>query len=294
MAENEVAKLRFRGGIYDDCALDASAMQVIVKFQEALTNLAKAIYTSRHGKPQSYTTSTLVVRHIEQGSTAISIETTEKSGNLDYQRISEELQQATNLLYDTYSAAEQGDLLPDLLPIDQVNGIASVVDKLSDDSRLEFSFPGVRYKPISHQACDTLRNWVNTSFEDKTTLVGEVYQVDVRKSVCRLFDVLHKRNVLVHYEQRFEDEITTGLKNHVNQLLEIEGIGVFNEQKKLIRLRDVSSVNAARDDIELSGSSSSTPESIWEFVQEITKDIPEEDWNKLPRDLAKNHDDYIN
>ena len=279
---------------YDDCALDASAMQVIIKFQEALTNLAKAIYKSRHGNLKSYPTNKLVVRHIEQESTSISIETTEVPGNSESQHTSEELQQASKLLYDTYNAAQQGNKLTDVLPIDQINRIASVVDKLSDDSRLEFSFPGVRYKTISHEACDTLRNWVSTSFEVKTTLIGEVYQVDVRKSFCRLFDALHKRNVLIHYEQHFENEITTGLKNHVNQLLEIEGIGVFNKQKKLIRLKDVSSVNVARDDIEPSSSSSSTRESIWEFVQEITKDISQEEWNELPKDLAKNHDDFIN
>lgn len=289
MAVNEVAKLRFRGGIYEDCALDASAMQVIVKFQDVLTDLAKAIYTASHGKPQSFAANTLVVRHIEQSSTTVSIETTEKNRNLD----SEELHQATNLLYETYSAADQGDLLPESLPIDQVNGIAAVIDRLPDDSRLEFSSPGTHYKPISRQACETLRNWVSTSFEEKTTLVGEVYQVDVRKAVCRLFDVRQKRNVLVHYDQPFEDKITTALKNHANQLLDIEGIGVFNKKRKLIRLRDVSRVNVALDDIEQSGSSNLARESIWEFVQEITKDIPEEDWNKLPKDLALNHDDYI-
>ena len=163
MAGNEVAKLRFRGGIYDDCALDASALQVIVKFEEVLSHLAKAIYTSRHGKPQAYTASKLIVRQIEQGSTRISIETTEQSGDLNFKHVSEELQQATKLLYTTYEAAGKGDSLPATLPLDQVNTIVSVVDRLTEDSSLEFSIPGEIYKPITQRACRALRNWVDSS-----------------------------------------------------------------------------------------------------------------------------------
>ena len=107
-------------------------------------------------------------------------------------------------------------------------------------------------------------NYLSTdsSYENETAIVGEVYQVDVRKSVCRLFDAGNKRNVLVHFDQSLEDKITTGLKNHMSQLLEFEGIGVFNDRGKMLRLRDVSKLDVFRDGIETSDKSNTTHESI--------------------------------
>ena len=32
---------------------------------------------------------------------------------------------------------------------------------------------------------------------------------------------------------------------------------------------------------------------IWEIIQEITKDIPDEEWDKWPKDGALEHDHYI-
>jgi Arc/MetJ-type ribon-helix-helix transcriptional regulator len=32
---------------------------------------------------------------------------------------------------------------------------------------------------------------------------------------------------------------------------------------------------------------------IWEEIQELTADVPAEEWDKLPSDLAEQHDHYI-
>ena len=32
---------------------------------------------------------------------------------------------------------------------------------------------------------------------------------------------------------------------------------------------------------------------IWERIQEMTADVPDEEWDKLPADLAEQHDHYI-
>jgi Arc/MetJ-type ribon-helix-helix transcriptional regulator len=36
-----------------------------------------------------------------------------------------------------------------------------------------------------------------------------------------------------------------------------------------------------------------THKPIWEVFQELSADVPEEDWDKLPTDLAEQHDHYI-
>lgn len=32
---------------------------------------------------------------------------------------------------------------------------------------------------------------------------------------------------------------------------------------------------------------------IWDEIQDLTADVPEEEWDKLPTDLAEQHDHYI-
>jgi Arc/MetJ-type ribon-helix-helix transcriptional regulator len=35
------------------------------------------------------------------------------------------------------------------------------------------------------------------------------------------------------------------------------------------------------------------PKPIWEEILELTADVPDEEWDKLPTDLAEQHDHYI-
>ena len=32
---------------------------------------------------------------------------------------------------------------------------------------------------------------------------------------------------------------------------------------------------------------------IWERIQDLTADVPDEEWDKLPTDLAEQHDHYL-
>src|SRR5690349_10264520 len=42
-----------------------------------------------------------------------------------------------------------------------------------------------------------------------------------------------------------------------------------------------------------SGDTATAPKPIWEEILELTADVPDEDWAKLPPDLAVQHDHYI-
>jgi hypothetical protein len=35
------------------------------------------------------------------------------------------------------------------------------------------------------------------------------------------------------------------------------------------------------------------PRPIWEEIQDLTVDVPDEEWDKLPTDLAEQHDHYL-
>lgn len=294
MIQNDVAVLRFSGGIYNDGAFDADAMRVVIDFQSLLIKVSRALYSSRHGQPHgkshSIDVKRLAVKNIRRGSTVISIQFVEESGNLDFMYVPEELSQATTLLYKTYAAADRGEMLPSTLPHDLIPRMASVVSHLRSGCSLEFSPPGANLKPISTEACKSLLNWVKTTYEDITHVVGEVFEVNVKKSTCRLFDVINKLNVEVQYEKTFEQHVTTALTQYRNQLLSVVGVGEFNEKGRLLKLKDVTNIELKSDDVI---SSIQSHESIVEYIDRITREVPEEVWDELPRDLAKNHDAYI-
>ncbi|MCY4128268.1 MAG: hypothetical protein OXG15_03370 [Gammaproteobacteria bacterium] len=294
MIRNDVAVLRFSGGIYDDGAFDANAMRVVIDFQQVLIKISRALYSSRHGQPHGKShlidVKRLAVKNIGRGSTVIPIQMVEEPGNLDFMYVPEELSQATTLMYETYAAADKGEILPSTLPHDLIPRMASVVSHLRSGCSLEFSPPGANLKPISSHACESLLNWVNATYEDSTSVVGEVFEVNVKNGTCRLFDVINKLNVNVQYERTFEEQVTTALTQYRNQLLSIVGIGEFNERGRLLKLKNVSNVELKSDD---AISSIQSHESITEYIDRTTREVPEEVWDELPRDLAKNHDAYI-
>ena len=294
MIQNDVAVLRFSGGIYDDGAFDANAMRVVINFQQVLIKISRALYSSRHGQPDGKNhlidVQRLAVKNIGKGSTVIPIQIVEEPGNLDFMYVPEELSQATTLMYETYAAADKGQILPSTLPHDLIPRMASVVSHLRSGCSLEFSPPGANLKPISNQACESLLNWVTKTYEDNTSVVGEVFEVNVKNGTCRLFDVTNKLNVSVQYERTFEEQVTTALSQYRDQLLSIEGIGEFNEKGRLLKLKNVSNIELKSDDVV---SSIQSHESIAEYIDRIKSEVPKEVWDELPRDLAKNHDAYI-
>ena len=294
MFRNDVARLRFSGDIYDEGAFDANAMRVVIAFQQVLIKLSRAIYSSRHGQPDGISNlldaRRLVVKHIEEGSTIIPIQMIEEPGNLDFAYIPEQLSQATTLMYETYDAADKGRILPSTLPVDLIPRMASIVTHLRAGSKLEFSPPGVDLKPITSKACESLLSWADLSYEDKTSVIGEVFEVNVKNRTCRLFDIENKLNVTVQYEHTFEEQVTTALKDHRNELLSMEGVGEFNDKGRLLKIRDISNIELKSGDLP---SSNRAHESIVEYIERIIGDIPNDAWDAVPRDLAENHDKYI-
>lgn len=164
MNRHDVALLRFSGDAYDEGALDASAMQVVVDFQRLLTKLSRAVYSS--GQRLSYPSSKLfaldrlTISQINPQNAQIKVQIIEEPGNPNSRYVPDELKQAVMMMYETYAAADKDKRLPSALPVDLIPRPAMVRSHLKSECSLAFSPPDKELQPISNKACDTLRNWV--------------------------------------------------------------------------------------------------------------------------------------
>ena len=87
-----------------------------------------------------------------------------------------------------------------------------------------------------------------------------------------------------------EDIITSALKQHATVKVRLQGRGRFSPGGKIRKITQVDSVSL------LSGEKTSLDppgRSIFDIIDEIIKDLPEEELRKLPRDGSINHDHYI-
>ena len=64
---------------------------------------------------------------------------------------------------------------------------------------------------------------------------------------------------------------------------------IIDEALRLLSEREQGSTQAANGQV----APGMTAKPAWERILEMTADVPEEEWDKLPTDLAEQHDHYI-
>lgn len=290
--DRRIINLRFTGDRYTDAALDESAMLVVIRFQKALRSLAKTLHKSTHSESENSLDERLrlVVRTINPGSTNISLEAAKIPGELDLNQVPNELYSATDLVYRTYSSAVQNEVLPAEMPVDFIPQIARLADDLQEGSSISFSPPLLTPVEISQHTRSSLLNWVETSYTDTIEVSGEVVQADVKNKTCRLFDPLSKRIVFIRFDDLDEETVTHALHQHDLKRLIVGGTGEFNSKGHLLRFQQYSSMEMVDNEItELHANL----ETFSEIASRIVADIPDDLWDKLPRDATTKHNEII-
>jgi hypothetical protein len=116
-------------------------------------------------------------------------------------------------------------------------------------------------------------------------LVGRLYADDVnaRKFQLRLDDGLV---VPLKVDDQNREDIKAVVRNHESIKAKVSGLAELNEQGVPVRVVDVESIDYESDQ-------HTTADDLLKMVQEVFKGVPEEEWDQLPKDGARNHDHYI-
>ena len=133
-----------------------------------------------------------------------------------------------------------------------------------------------------------LETFSEVPYEDHVTIKGEVFETDVKKGRFQLSSD-EDTTVAVNFTPEQEDQVTTALKDHRTVQLFVKGSGEFSPQGKPIRILKVDELRLTEEEEGYDRNA----QPIEEVLSDLAKEIPQEEWDKLPKDLNDNLDHYL-
>ena len=292
----KVATLHFKGERFRDHALDLTALNELRQFQKMVAETAKVLWRKanpdRKNLPSHFEDRTrLCLRTIEEGSAVapleVFIEEPEQSELWDPEPV--EVKEAIDLAYRVFGAVREDTSLPDEFPKELLTEYGRFGQGLSDDEVLEFAPPGKSAARVTARERERLTALAEPPYEDEVDVIGQVLEADVRQMKFQLW-LDERTSVHVSFTEEQETEVTTALKDHKVVRLRIRGRGEFAPQGKLKRIISVNSFLLVRD--EEPAFDTNAP-AIEDVVEDIFKDVPDEEWDRLPPDLTDRLDHYL-
>jgi hypothetical protein len=119
--------------------------------------------------------------------------------------------------------------------------------------------------------------------------MGEVLEADVRERQFQLWTD-ESNHVSVSFRESEEADVTTALKDHKAVRIRVKGWGEVAPNGKLLRITQVEELSLQPV--------SETPidhaaRPIEEIIAELAAEVPQAEWDRLPRDLTDNLDHYL-
>ena len=297
----KVVQVRFRGGPYEEKALDQRALQEILKLQKVLTETAKQLWRQKHPErkilPKRFEERVnLCLRKVGAGSTCADLEVyIEKPKQGEFEnwikdREPTEAREAVILACEVFEAAEHDRLLPERMPKVLFGEYAKIGDGLGEGQRLEFGLPKAKKRvQVTARHRDRLQFFAETPYEDTVEVTGEVLEADVKMKRFQLWTD-ERTKVSVAFSAEQENLVTQALAEHRSVRLKVCGRGVHSPEGKLESIKEVTALRVLQV-----GEEEFDPNAqpIEDIIAELTKDIPPEELAKLPTDLGENLDHYL-
>lgn len=126
-------------------------------------------------------------------------------------------------------------------------------------------------------------------YEGPVEVTGEVLEVDISQGRFQLW-LDEKTGVAGTFSAEQESEVTSALRDHRTVRLQVAGRGEFSPQGKLLRITRADELRL-RPVGEVTYNVTARP--IEDVLSELAREVPEEEWRKLPSDLTDNLDYYI-
>lgn len=292
----EVVRLHFKGRRFKDHALDLSALKELQHFQKMVEDTAEALWRAanpeRERIPKNFKDRTrLCLRQIEDGSAATPLEIYIEEEPQQALWVEEpgELKEAVDLAMEVFKAAHSEEPLPERFPKKLLNEYALWGRSLSEEESLEMTKPEHAPVAVSPGAREHLSALADAPYEDALEVTGQVLEADVHRKTFQLW-LDDKRNVRVAFNPEQESLITTALKDYQSVRLEIRGRGLYSAQGILQAVSQVSGIQY----VEVGPPCfDATAPQIEDVILAISKQIPDEEWNKVPSDLSEDLDRYI-
>lgn len=300
----EIVVLWFQGKRFEDHALEISALGELEQFQKIVTETAeelwRAVNPGRKNLPRHFEKRTqLYLRgSIKEGeSTGLSLQARAEPRSKDltkdlFDKEFEEVENAVNAVLEIYKTQENDEPLPYNLSQVTLQDYQKFGQTLRKDESIKLSKTSVlkpQYVEVTHRTRKRLARFIEQKHEDQVDVSGEVKEADVRQNRFQLW-LDEKTCVTVKFSPEQEDQVTEALHKHRFVRVQVKGRGKRLPQGKLESVEEVSELNLqAVGEIQYD----ETARPIEDILMELASQVPEEEWDKLPKDGAKNLDHYL-
>lgn len=290
----EVVRLSFKGERFRDHALDLRALSELSQFQKMVAETAKTLWRTANSDrerlpPHFEERVRLCLRRIEDGSAGAPLEVfVEEQDQTNFlESEPSEINEAVELAHEVFEALGTDAELPQRFPRSLLPEYTRWGQTLADDESVEMIVAEKKpaYLTLAHR--QKLETFSETPHEDHAEITGEVFETDVKKGRFQLSSGGDTVTVVFTPEQ--EDRVTTALKEHKTVRMYVKGSGEFSAQGKLLRVLEVDELSLTADGATYDQSA----RPIEELLSDLAKEIPQEEWEKLPDDLNDNLDHYL-
>ena len=291
----EVVKLTFKGERFRDHALDLQALGELSQFQKMVAETAKTLWRvanpNRERLPSHFEERVrLCLRRIEDGSATAPLEVfiEENDQKTFWEPEPVEIKEAVKLAHEVFEAIGADAQLPERFPRALLSEYAKWGQSIADDEAVELHVPDKKPASLTLVHKKRLEKYVETTHEDHVEISGEVFEADVKKGRFQLWSG-EDTAVTVVFTSEQEYQVTTALKEHKTARMYVKGSGEYSPQGKLLRVLQV-------DELRLTTSETDYDKSarpIEDLLEELAREIPQEEWDKLPSDLNDNLDHYL-
>lgn len=287
----------FKGKRFEDHGLDLDVLPDLYAYKELLVATAKELWKRHHPDrqrlPKNFEDSLcLKFNQIQEGNTALPIyREVETDGQGRFWRADEpdELDEAVQLVAQAVLAANADQALPDQLPKNIIPLFESYGCTLREDESFEQQpANGQTNANYTRKSRERLLQFCTAGYTDRIDCVGEVRAVDLAgKFELRLDD---GTKLPAKFSPEQEGLVTEALREHASRRLRVKGTADYHPDGRIKGVTRVTQLSIqAAGEPPYDGSA----KPIWEVIAEIGATVPEEEWAKVPADLASNLDHYL-
>jgi hypothetical protein len=291
----ELATLRFEGLRFAHHALDVECTAELIAYRRLVLECAKELwrrkYPTRARLPRGFEEGfRLEMDRVTPGSAAVPIRRAWVEAQDDL--FDDEFAEAVGLIDATISAAARDDLLPSALPANVIPLFAEFGRSLRADEVLYVrGHRAPTEAPYTAKARERLVNWVEPSYQDVVSVVGEVRMANVGAGRFTLQLAPDAPLVEGRFDLAQEALVLDALRGHREVRLRVQGLAEFatrdRQMRRFVRLDEirVEHAEAARFD--------EAAPAIWEVLSGLGEAAPENAWSTVPADLSTRIEEVV-
>src|ERR1700730_16571387 len=293
-----LAKQTFHGARFEDHGLDLDVLPEILAFKSLIAEVAKDLWRRKNPERERLAVNfddrfCVKLFSIQGGSATAPFERiySVPDDALIVEPPDDEFDEAVDLIADSITAVQNDRRLPNGLSRRVIPMFAELTGCLLPDESISFiSGRSSKNATFTRDTKFLFERRITADFQDEITVRGELRaaNLDSRTFTLRLDD---ESKVLGKFSEDQESLITEALRDHKSSHLEIKGVAVLGGTTgELLRIEKVNEfrvLSFAAVTLTLAR------RPIWEIAEEIGSNIPEEEWDKLPKDASINLDHYL-